>query len=337
MSTITTTSVRAAVPVRGIVLAGGMLALAAGAAFLAGWTPILFSIVTVFLFAGPHNWLEARYFLTRLPRRWGKLRGFFLFAFAGVFALTATFAALPGLAKSLRWGPEGWHSAMAGWNTLVLAWITSLIIWRSRQNPRRDWGLAVPVAFLIVAVNWLFPYHVGLALVFLHPLMALWLLDRELRRSRPAWRPAYHVCLLALPLLLALLWWKLYNAPPLPGDTDLREAITQHAGADVLHGISSHLLVATHTFLEMVHYGVWVLAMPLIGLRIAPWKLANVPMARRSAAWRLATAGLLLLGLAIMIVLWAFFLADYPTTRHVYFTVALMHVLAEVPFLLRAL
>ena len=34
--------------------------------------------------------------------------------------------------------------------------------------------------------------------------------------------------------------------------------------------------------------------------------------------------------------LWAFFLADYPLTRDVYFTVALLHVLAEVPFLLRA-
>jgi hypothetical protein len=97
------------------------------------------------------------------------------------------------------------------------------------------------------------------------------------------------------------------------------------------------LLVATHTFLEMVHYGVWVLAMPLIGIRMAPWKLANVPMAQRSRQWRLAITLLLLCGLAVMLVLWAFFVADYPTTRYVYFTVALLHVLAEVPFLLRAL
>ncbi|HLW68846.1 MAG TPA: hypothetical protein VKS79_26275 [Gemmataceae bacterium] len=337
MSTIITTPPRAAVPIRGFVLAGAMLALAGAAAFLAGWTPILFSIVTVFLFAGPHNWLEARYFLTRLPARWGKLRSFFVFAFAGVFALTGAFALLPWLAGPLQWGPDGWHSAVAGWNTLVIGWIAALVLWRSRQNPRRNWGLALPVAFLLIAVTWMFPYHVGLALVFLHPLMALWLLDRELRRSRPAWRPAYHVCLVALPVLLGLLWWKLFNAPPLPGDTELRDAITRHAGADVLHGISSHLLVATHTFLEMVHYGVWVLAMPLIGLRIAPWKLSNVPMARRSLAWRMAIVALLLFGLSIVIVLWAFFLADYPTTRYVYFTVALLHVLAEVPFLLRAL
>src|SRR2546423_10609990 len=92
---------RAAPPVSGRALAGGMLALAAAAALLAGWTPILFSIVTVFLFAGPHNWLEARYFLTRLPARWGKLRPFFLVAFAGMFALTGLLAALPWLGERL--------------------------------------------------------------------------------------------------------------------------------------------------------------------------------------------------------------------------------------------
>ncbi len=39
--------------------------------------PIAFSIATVFLFAGPHNWFEARYILGRLPAQAGKLWGFF--------------------------------------------------------------------------------------------------------------------------------------------------------------------------------------------------------------------------------------------------------------------
>src|SRR5256714_11103056 len=68
--------------------------LAVAAALLAGWAPIQFSIVTVFLFAGPHNWLEARYFLTRLPARWGRLRGFFLLSFAGIIGLTVAYATL---------------------------------------------------------------------------------------------------------------------------------------------------------------------------------------------------------------------------------------------------
>src|SRR5437763_10591484 len=70
------------------------LGVALAAALLAGWAPLRFSIVTVFLFAGPHNWLEVRYFLTRMPARWGRLRGFFTLAFAGIFGLTACYALL---------------------------------------------------------------------------------------------------------------------------------------------------------------------------------------------------------------------------------------------------
>ena len=55
--------------------------------------------------------------------------------------------------------------------------------------------------------------------------------------------------------------------PDLPGDDALSARITEHAGAGLLSGVSSHLLVATHTFLEMLHYGVWVLAIPLVGLK----------------------------------------------------------------------
>jgi hypothetical protein len=40
------------------------IALAVSACALAGLAPLGFSIVTVFLFAGPHNWMEARFFLS---------------------------------------------------------------------------------------------------------------------------------------------------------------------------------------------------------------------------------------------------------------------------------
>jgi hypothetical protein len=171
----------------------------------------------------------------------------------------------------------------------------------------------------------------------LHPLIAFWLLDRELKRSRPEWRPAYHACLACLPLLLGVVWWRLAGTPPLPGDDDLTRAIRNHAGAFVLPGVSSHLLVSTHTFLEMLHYGVWVLAIPLIGLHSAPWQLGRVPLARRSLPWRTGVASFLVCGLGVVAILWAGFVADYSTTRNVYFTVAMLHVLAEAPFLLRAL
>lgn len=44
---------------------------------------------------------------------------------------------------------------------------------------------------------------------------------------------------------------------------------------------------------------------------------------------------MLLAGLAAVVVLWAGFAVDYPAARAVYFTVAMLHVLAEVPLLLR--
>ena len=313
------------------------LSVATVAALLAGWMPLGFSIVTVFLFAGPHNWIEARYFLARLPARWGKLRLFFLLAFIGIFGLTGTFAAMPWLGRIGHWDGSAWAMAYAIWNSALVLWITALIQLRSRQSPRRDWFAAVPVAFALMAGILLAPQLWGLALVYLHPLMALWILDRELLRCRPDWRRGYHLCLACLPLLLAALWWRLADAPALPGDDLLSLRITHHAGANILTGVSSHLLVATHTFLEMVHYGVWLVAMPLVGLRTAPWRVDGLPLARRSPTWRRAILGLLAVAAIVVLLLWACFLADYATTRDVYFTVAMLHVLAEVPFLLRLL
>jgi hypothetical protein len=313
------------------------LGVASAAALLAGWAPLRFSIVTVFLFAGPHNWLEFRYFLTRLPGRWGRLRGFFLFAFVGMVSLTAAFAALGYLVNSGYLGADTWESAYALLGTALVLWIATLVHMRSRQNPRRDWGWVWPVAMLVIALAWLRPDVWWLGLVYLHPLMAFWLLDRELKRSRPSWRPAFHLCLATLPIFLGVLWWRLAAAPDLAVTSDLDQRITAHAGAGVLGGVSSHLLVATHTFLEMLHYGVWVVAIPLIGLRMAPWRLNDAPLARRGVSWRRGVAAFLVMSLAIVLVLWACFWVDYTTTRNVYFTVALVHVFAEVPFLLRAL
>jgi hypothetical protein len=43
------------------------------------------------------------------------------------------------------------------------------------------------------------------------------------------------------------------------------------------------------------------------------------------------------LGLAVVLILWAGFSIDYTTTRDVYFTVAIAHVIAEAPFLMKML
>ena len=53
--------------------------------------------------------------------------------------------------------------------------------------------------------------------------------------------------------------------------------------------------------------------------------------------WTRALQIFLLGGVVAVIALWICFYANYPITRDVYFTLAMVHVLAEVPFLLRAL
>ncbi len=328
------------IPGRAAFLVGALCTMAA-AALLAGWVPLQFSIVTVFLFAGPHNFFEFRYFLGRLPARWGRLRSYFLLSFTGILGLTISFAVLVWLLQADLLSRELWQILYPTWSSVLLLWIATLAHLRSQQNPRREWGWIWPVCFGLIAAAWLWPEGWGLSLVYLHPLMAFWLLDRELRRSRVPWRPAFHFCLALVPLVLFMLWWKLADAPALAVARPLDEAITQHAGAGIipmmLPGVSSHLLVATHTFLEMLHYGVWIVVIPIIGLRSSPWQLHTVPVARRSIGWRRGVAAFLALSLAVVLLLWVCFLADYTTTRSIYFTVALAHVLAEAPFLLRAL
>jgi hypothetical protein len=326
-----------------LAFATGFVALAVGAAVLAGALPIEFSLATVFLFAGPHNWFEARYALGRLPARAGKLWDFFLVAAIGIIGLTATYAAIPLALTHLDFGRAGEMYAL--WSTVFLLWIAVLVWMRSRTNPRFDGGWVWPLALLITAGVWLNPLALPVALIYLHPLMALWLLDRELARSRPHWRKAYWCAVASVPLMLGALWVQFHDAPEPDGSTNLAlafapkpvgsETLADHAGAWFLPGVSPHFLIAAHAFLEMVHYGVWVVLIPLIGMRSWPWQLKTIPAAQRSPKWARAVTALLLFGLLIVLVLWVCFRLDYPTTRHVYFTVAMLHVLAEIPFLLR--
>lgn len=321
-----------------VAFACGFVGLVVGAAALAGALPIEFSLATVFLFAGPHNWFEARYALGRLPARAGKLWGFFTVSALGIVALTAAYAAVPIAMPHISDSSlaVGLYSA---WSTVFLLWVAALVWMRSRTNPRFDGGWVWPLACLIAAGAWLNPYALPVVLVYLHPLMALWLLDRELARSRPHWRKAYWCVLTVIPIAIGVLWWQLHDAPEPNSNSEFAIAfaptLANHSGAWFLEGISPHFLIAAHAFLEMVHYGVWVVLIPLIGMRSWPWQLQTIPAARRSPKWWRGVAAILLFGLLIVVTLWVCFYLDYGATRHVYFSVAMLHVLAEVPFLLR--
>lgn len=311
-----------------VVLASGLLA---------GALPIGCSIVVVFLFAGPHNWLEARYMLSRMPARWGSLRPFFLTGLLGVPLLAGTAAAMPHFLSWRNASPETWLTGTAVWNACFAAWTLALIHLRSREKADRDWSLAMPIGLLVIAAGVMWPIAWSLLLVYLHPLLALVFLDREIARHRPTWLAMWRRVLLLVPVLLGALWWCLWSAPHLPGDDLLTMQITNHSGASLLRGLSSHALVATHTFLEILHYGVWIIAIPLVSMRRVPWSLEGIPLVRRTSVWKRVVLLVLAVGLAAVFVLWVGFLVNYPLTRDIYFTVAMLHVLAEVPFLLRLL
>jgi len=318
--------------------AASLLAFFVLAALLVSWQPLQLSVATVFVFAGPHNWVEFRYFVARMPARWGKSKSFFAVGGGGVVFLSAAYATLYWLGQSWYLDAAAWTTGISLWNTGLLVWVASLVWLRGRQRgARRDWSWAFAVGFALAALAWAAPVWFSLALVYLHPLVALWFLDRQLKRTRPAWRKTYHACLAVLPVLLVLMWARLGSAPDLADADALAWRITQHAGAGLLTGVSSHLLVATHVFLETIHYGVWLVLIPLAGLRAGPFETKRIPLAVHREGWPRAVKAALAFGLVAVLALWLCFFADYATTRDLYFTLAVGHVLAEVPFLIRLL
>jgi hypothetical protein len=143
--------------------------------------------------------------------------------------------------------------------------------------------------------------------------------------------------LLSLPLILIVMWSILSGSPQQVSDNALYLRITNHAGAFLLTGVSSNLLVATHVFLETVHYAAWLILLPLTAGGFKFLRTENVALAKPGTRWPRITRLVLMCGVAVVFILWAAFIADYPTTRDIYFAFAIGHVLAEAPFLIRML
>jgi hypothetical protein len=323
------------------VAVGRRLCAVAVAAFLfTAVAPVGASIVTVFLFAGPHNWFEARYFLRRLPPRWRTIRTYFSVGALGAIGLTAGFALLPwlavrGFAAAGPWTDAQWVTGVACWNVALVGWTATLAALRRRMSPTRRWPWLWPAAAMAACAGWYAPRAWDVALVYAHPLVALWFLDREVGRLGAGARAGFRRALVIVPILALLLIGVTAAAPPLAGDDVLTSRIIWHAGSDVFAVVSNRCPVALHVFLESIHYAVWIVLLPLVALRTAPWQLGDIPLVHRSAGRRRGVAMVLVAGLAVAAVLWCGFLLDYPLTRDVYFTVAMLHVLAEIPFLLR--
>jgi hypothetical protein len=235
------------------------------------------------------------------------------------------------------WSAASWQMAVSVWNTGLVLWLGVLFYLRGRQKPKTDWSWAFPVAFLIAAFVWLAPQYFSLALLYLHPFIALWFLERQIRRTRREWLKSYHFCLATIPFFVLVLYLLFANAPDLSNETNLFWRITQHAGSGILPLISSHFLVAAHVFLETIHYAVWILLIPLVDRRAIPWKLSEIPLFSSENGFPKIVFGVLALSLLLVFALWFGFSVDYTVTRDVYFAFAIAHVMAEFPFLVKML
>lgn len=306
------------------------------AAVLIGSFPLQLSIGTIFLFAGVHNFMEFRYFVARMPLRWGRSRTFYLTGIFGVVVLAASYLTLYFASGNWLWGAQNWTVLVSIWNTALVMWVASLFVLRGQQK-RRDWTIAFAIGFVLCALAWIAPAYWSIALVYLHPFVAMWFLERQIRRTKPEWLRAYHICLAMVPVFLVILWAALSAQPSLSEETNLFWRITQHAGADVFPSVSSHVLVATHVFLETIHYMVWIVMIPLVDLRAVPWKLDKIPLAGNAKGYPKIIATVMAVSVLMVLALWAGFAVDYTTARDVYFALAIAHVLAEFPFLVKML
>lgn len=299
--------------------------------------PWLCAAWSVVLFAGLHNWTELRYALRRAPARAGRLSGFIALAAGGVVLLGGLNVALSVLSAEGRLPSESATYALSTWESCVVLWALALAASRARLPPRRDWYFIHPCGCVLIALAWLAPAAWSMGLVFAHPLLALVMLDRELRRQHSPWHRTFRRTLklvpaaLGLALLAAIVWHDLpEEAIQLPGDG-------RPDSAGLWPRDWSAATLAAYAFLELLHYGAWILAIPAASR--SGWRLSGkqLPLARRSAFCRRALTAWLCLAALILGGLWWSFAWDYAWTWTWYFRLAIFHVLLEIPLLLRSL
>lgn len=273
---------------------------AAIAALLAAVAPLPLSFASVWLFAGPHNWMEARYFMSLLPSRWLVRRPFFLAATTGTLVL--------GLAFAVN-GPTPF------WFTTTGLWILALT-----RLAGRDAALPAGPICLAIALAWYNLPIACLGLLYLHPLVALWFLFRQAGKRNPGQTKLPYALLFAtLAAVVITIRWNT------PGPE------TSYTGQALTALPTQPPLIALHAYLELLHYGAWVVAIPLTGLKSKPWHWQSIPLAKRYPQLIKST---LILGALAVFTLWLALTLDYDTARQIYFTVAIFHVLAEAPMLI---
>ena len=302
------------------------------AVLLVGLAPVGVSIIAVALFAGPHNFVEFGYFLRKMPARWGRLRNYFLLGICGTVLLSAGHILLGMVPQS----PDTWRTAASLWATTLTLWVLSLATLRQRQNPRRDWPACSVCCWLLIAAAWLWPAIWLQALVFVHPLVAFWFLDRQLVKRRPDWVADYRRALWMLPVGLAVVIFLQRDLAPLNHSIS-RELLARHAGANLFNSFPTDALIAAHAYLELLHYVIWIVLIPAVAGTSPIPALRQIPLAKSRWIGPLGLRMWFAAASALVMALWIGFPCDYWLTRQIYFTFAVVHVLAEIPFLIREL
>lgn len=105
------------------VFAFAFLAFCALTAALVGSFPLQLSIITIFLFAGVHNFMEFRYFVARMPLVWGKSKTFYAVGIGGVIMLAGGYLLIYFLYDNWLWSLTNVQVLVAAWNTLLVLWL----------------------------------------------------------------------------------------------------------------------------------------------------------------------------------------------------------------------
>lgn len=307
--------------------------------------PALFSVAVVALFAAPHNWIEGRYFLCQIVPRWGKLAGYFSVSLVGVVVLAAAYFAMP-LAVWNDWiSASQLPQAIRAWHIGFALWLSALLLMRTSQKPKRlSFDLCGPFCLVVLAVAIEWPTLLSVMLVFAHPLVALVFLDRE-STKRPVLRSGLRRLMWVLPVAvtgMGVLFWRREGAAGVatensPETSFLAAQLTRQVGVSIDAESLAMFLVAVHAVLETLHYGVWLVGMPVVSGTGLFRPLANAPLASRPMIFRPLALAVSVLAPFVVILFWAGFTIDYVVTRDLYFAIAMGHVLAEIPFLLRKL
>jgi hypothetical protein len=303
---------------------------------LAGYAPIAFTIITVCVFGAPHNFSEFRYFLSKLPSRLASLKTFFITAFCGtiiLFSLELTLMFLGKIQVEHHFRTIGW----AIWNELILTWLVVLAHFRYKFDKSKSYEFMrsfAPAFVMATVANLMSPALFTYGLTYLHPMLSLWIFERELRRSNKQLLPVYHRSLFLIPLAVAGLCFALWNSP-----ADSAFGFTLNSFVDTARNTTTadrvpvKLLLAIFAFLQMIHYGIWCFGIPILSEGWKKWRLDRIAVLRdrtkgRAPLFIISIGGVLMVG-----AFWINFATNYEITNEVYLTLATFHVLAEIPFM----